>query len=172
MALCSSRISIYLDLQTNTTLSTGPTITFITSPTLRGSSWIRLELEPAKKSCTPRMVPNELRHTFGYRHHSVAPPIQYLVRCRTHTHPIHRPRTVAISLGCTDPPTLGLPKPKTTYISFLSCFLIYTSVQIIYDASTVVGIAIFCQLPSEWPSLYDSIGKILNVKTCAYRLLV
>ncbi|PBK90254.1 hypothetical protein ARMGADRAFT_969554 [Armillaria gallica] len=54
-------------------------------------------------------------------------------------------------------PPSGYPNLKTTYISFLSFFLIYTSVQIIYDVSTLVGIAIFWQPPSEWPPLYDNV---------------
>ncbi|KAK0452706.1 hypothetical protein EV421DRAFT_924466 [Armillaria borealis] len=54
-------------------------------------------------------------------------------------------------------PPSGYPNLKTTYISFLSFFLIYTSVQIIYDASTLVGVTIFRQTPGEWPPLYDSV---------------
>ncbi|KAK0204442.1 hypothetical protein DFS33DRAFT_1320139 [Desarmillaria ectypa] len=54
-------------------------------------------------------------------------------------------------------PPSGYPNLKTTYLSFLSFFLIYNSVQIIYDVSTLIGVALFQQSPSEWPPLYDNI---------------
>ncbi|KAG7444776.1 uncharacterized protein BT62DRAFT_970713 [Guyanagaster necrorhizus] len=54
-------------------------------------------------------------------------------------------------------PPSGYPNLQTTAISFLSFFLIYASVQIIYDVSTLVGVGLFQQPPSKWPPLYDNV---------------
>lgn len=67
------------------------------------------------------------------------------------------PGTWQSPLGAPIFPASGYPNLQTTYISFLSFFLVYSSVQFIYDTATFVGVAIFRQSPSEWPPLYDNV---------------
>ncbi len=102
----------HLDLHTNAALSPGPTFAFVSSPTLPESSRIRLELGPTDKPRTPRMAPNELRPAFPYRHRPIRLLPHHLVRRRTHTHRIRRPRNVAVSLGRAYPPAFRLPEPQ------------------------------------------------------------
>ncbi|KAK0474246.1 hypothetical protein IW261DRAFT_1651029 [Armillaria novae-zelandiae] len=150
-------VTYHLDLRTNTTLSTGPTITFIASPTLPESSGYGWNWGIPKNR-----APREWRPTSSVTRFAIATVLSLLFHVILYDVVlIHieyiAPGTWKSPWGAPILPPSGYPNLKTTYISFLSFFLIYASVQIIYDASTVVGVTIFRQLPSEWPPLYDSV---------------
>ncbi|KAK0220523.1 hypothetical protein IW262DRAFT_1385195 [Armillaria fumosa] len=155
MALCSSRIITW------TFTPTPPCRLDVLSPSsplqlclsLRGYGW---NWGPPKNR-----APREWRPTSSAVHFVIATVLSLLFHIVMYDIVlIHieyiAPGTWQPPWGAPVLPPSGYPNLRSTYISFLSFFLIYTSVQVVYDASTVVGVAIFRQLPSEWPPVYDS----------------
>jgi hypothetical protein len=43
---------------------------------------------------------------------------------------------------------------RSSFISLLSCFIVYTAIQGFYDIFSLIGVLLFRQYPSQWPPLF------------------
>ncbi|KAK0498868.1 hypothetical protein EDD18DRAFT_53665 [Armillaria luteobubalina] len=65
------------------------------------------------------------------------------------------PDTFGSTTGGTILPASGVPSLRSTYITFLSCSVLYSSIQSAHDACAVFCILFFHQDPTQWPPLFD-----------------
>jgi hypothetical protein len=61
------------------------------------------------------------------------------------------PRGGTIFLSSLSPP---YRYTYSSFISTLSCFVIYCAIQIGYDLTTLIGILLFQQYPTQWPPIF------------------
>ncbi|KAE9403665.1 hypothetical protein BT96DRAFT_964467 [Gymnopus androsaceus JB14] len=52
---------------------------------------------------------------------------------------------------------------RSTLITFLSGLVVYCAIQIVYDISTIFGIVVLRQLPTQWPPVFDEPWKATSL---------